>query len=122
MADKMHYRAAFISIGLFILVSANLGNEIEILSLVCSGFFVVFTINFGRVLEKTIVSKLLCSISYASMCAYLFHRPFYYYLMQWKGYFPIWEAYVLFLPALLVLCHGIQRLYDRLVRQITDMK
>lgn len=104
------------------MICVNLGNEIELLSLLCSVCFVVFTINLGRVLETTFLSKLLCPISYASMCAYLFHRPFYYYLMRWKGYFSIWDAYILFLPMLLFLCYGVQRLYDKFVQQVIYSK
>ena len=120
--DKIHYWGCFLALGVFVLVSVKLGNEIETLSFVASGSFVVFVINMGKILEKTILSKLMCIISYASMCAYLFHRPFYYYLMQWRGYFPIWAAYVVILPILIVLCYGIQWLYDKFVQQIINSR
>lgn len=77
---------------------------------------VVFIICLGRILEKTALLTILTKISYASMCAYLFHRPFYVYAHNITGDFPIWAAYLVFLPAMLILSYGIQYVYDKLVK------
>lgn len=115
-SEKWHYSIMLMSAIVFIFVSKNLGNGIEILSFISAGCFIFFILNFGRILEKTALLKVLSLISYASMCAYLFHRPFYYYIMKVAGHFSILVAYLFILPILLALCYGIQQLYDKLVK------
>ena len=54
-------------------------------------------------------------ISYGSMVAYLFHRQFFGLPLYFMGSFPIWFAYLVLVPALLVLSWLAQRCYDRIV-------
>lgn len=70
------------------------------------------------------VSKLLTTckteyffkmMSYLSMCAYLFHRQFLGAMQVIFGNFTYVEAYVVFLPMLLVVSFVIQKVYDLLI-------
>lgn len=119
---KVHYIAMFLSVVLFSIISIIAGNEIGVLSFICVASFVVFLINVGKLLEHSVLSKLLRPISYASMCAYLFHRPFYFGVMRLIGRFSIWVAYIVILPVLLVMCYGIQWLYDRFIKELLYRK
>lgn len=83
--------------------------------LVMTGF-VLFIIEAGKLLTKTVLSSRSFSfISYGSMAAYLFHRQFFGVLLVIMGKFPIWFFYLILLPLFLVICWFIQSIYDRIV-------
>lgn len=113
---KINYIAMLLSILLFIFISMNIGSGIEKLSFVCTACFHIFILNLGKLMEKTILLKILTKISYASMCAYLFHRPFYFCIRKLTGSFSIVMAYLVILPTLFILCYGIQYIYDKYVK------
>jgi peptidoglycan/LPS O-acetylase OafA/YrhL len=73
----------------------------------------------GQLIEKrsAAVTKFLGLISYGSMCAYLFHRPYYklLYMNVFHGKWPVWFAYLFALPFILLISWGIQKLYDAIL-------
>lgn len=64
--------------------------------------------------------RLIFYAAYASFCVYLFHRPII--LFMSRLYFPEYASYRLLyliglvLPAIFVISHGVQRIYDRYIR------
>lgn len=101
----------------FAIIVGNLGNMVDIIGdFICASCIIVILFNIGRILEKTRMLKLMMRISYAGMCIYLFHRPFYFYVKRQIGTFSILQAYFMILPILGVLCYGIQYCYDRYIK------
>lgn len=72
--------------------------------------FVVFIMEFGKLFTGR-MEKILEKVSYASMCAYLFHRQIYGVLAKFLGDFSVVEAVVSFL-CVMVICYYIQLIYD----------
>lgn len=115
-SKKMYYVFTLLSIIIFVFVSISIGHRMGKLSLISSSCFLVFILSLGKILEQTFLVKVLGKISYASLCAYLFHRPFYFYIQKIIGAFPIWAAYLFILPIILILCYGIQFCYDKFLK------
>lgn len=78
--------------------------------------FIVFILEFGKLFVGN-VGRLLEKISYASMCAYLFHRQIYGVFSKLFGSFSFVEAVVSFF-CVLIICYGIQLLYDWFLKKI----
>ena len=66
--------------------------------------------------------KLLTKISYASMCAYLFHRQFYGVTRVALGDFTFVTAYLIIVPLLLIASYTIQKIYDTALLIITKKR
>lgn len=78
--------------------------------------FIVIAMECGKLFVGK-VGKLLEKISYASMCAYLFHRQIYGIFAKLIGTFSIIEAFVFFLCTI-VTCYYIQLKYDAFCRRV----
>lgn len=120
----MHRRWEILFVGIFLIIYLCIGRvHVEFFS-----FFSLF-FTFIGVLLLIAFSSILCSvlssqmsvfsyISYASMCAYLFHRLFYWFfgcfVRNPKGYID-----VIWIPAIVVLIlfisYIIQRVYDKYI-------
>lgn len=101
----------------FAIISLNIGDAPLKYSLIPCICVLVFALNLGKLLQKTFCLPLLQKISYASMCAYLFHRPVYWFIFGKLGEPTIWSAYLIALPAALAAGYGIQYAYDKLIRR-----
>lgn len=77
LVNKVNFKAILSAVIIFLGVSINIGNGIGIFSFITSGCIVVFMLNVGQILKNTVLHRSMMLISYASMCAYLFHRPIY---------------------------------------------
>ena len=114
LINKVNFKAILSAVIIFLGVSINSGNGIGVFSFITSGCIVVFMLNMGQILRNTVLQRSMTLISYASMCAYLYHRPFYSLTSGYLG--AILTAYGMVLPALLMICCGIQFLYDKLIK------
>lgn len=103
-------------------IISNPGNELEKISFVYAGSFIFFILNLGKIIAKTKILKIMMPISYASMSSYLFHRPFYYLTSRLVGMFSPFEAYLAILPTMLILCYGIQFIYNKFVKSKVIIK
>lgn len=101
---------------IYIILSLSLGEEFVFLTFFCASTFVysVSSILFF-LFSRRKSNKLITTVSYASMCAYLFHRPIYYTLKYWGGVFSVPESYFICLPLVFLISWLIQFGYDRLV-------
>lgn len=113
---KVNFIEMLLAAIIFIAAYTSAEFEGRILSYISVFSVVIFIICLGRILEKTFVLTIMTKISYASMCAYLFHRPFYTWVRQITGDFPIWITYLGILPVMLIICYGIQWTYDKFVK------
>lgn len=59
-----------------------------------------------------VVNSVIRQIGYSSMCVYLFHRVFFSIAKYYCGVLPKTGSYLLGIPILVIICWGIQRLYD----------
>lgn len=83
---------------------------------VIAGLFVIAVMELCKLLENLpYINKLLLPVSYASMCAYLFHRQYYGVCKMFYNAFPIWFGVLVALPSLLVIAYFAQLLYDKLI-------
>lgn len=124
-STKFDYRLAVLSligyVGMIYLKESFLDSYVlnGVAEFIIAGLFVIFLMQAGKLLEaKALIGKILRPISYASMCAYLFHRQYY---GAWKiliGQFPVWTSFLVILPSLLILCYIAQRIYDYLIDRL----
>lgn len=92
----------------------------SVIGFILMGAFIVIFLEFCRAISKCRrLTDVLCKISYASMVAYMFHRPTFCVLQYVIGNFSFWTAYLLILPTFLIVCYGIQAVYDRFVRNVS---
>lgn len=81
--------------------------------------FLVLIIEIGKLaILKNRLKKILIFISYASMSAYLFHRQFFGVIELFIGKFPVWAAYFIILPILLMISYFIQYVYDLIIYKL----
>lgn len=117
-ADGIHIILLGISISLFGLLSFLTEHYVAdgyILRILNAGSLVVILIESGKIISKCKkISKVLYLVSYSSMCAYLFHREFYGIFFNYAGSVPVWFAYCVLVPVLIVLAYWAQKMYDRL--------
>ena len=106
----------------YVFTISNPSNELEKISFVCAGSLVFFILNCGKIIAKKNFLKIMMPISYASMCLYLFHRPFYYFTSRLIGAFSFFEAYLAILPTMFILCYGIQFIYNKFVKDKVVIK
>ena len=108
----------WISFPLYILLAGNAGTEFNFYTIICSLFFLICMYSFGSMLsgKSFRIYGLVREISYASMCAYLFHRPILQIIMIFCGKLSILAAYAGALPVIFIVSHLIQRLYDNILR------
>lgn len=66
----------------------------------------------------TMIGWLSIKISYASMCAYLFHRIFFAFFYNMVGTFHIAFSYFVVLPTILICSYGLQMCYDKIYGRI----
>ena len=62
--------------------------------------------------------RIFYTISFTSTFAYLFHRQYFGLWKRFFNIFPIWLAYLVILPSLLVLSYFGQKLYTMLIKKI----
>lgn len=82
--------------------------------------FIVVAMECGKLFVGK-VGELLEKISYASMCAYLFHRQIYGIFAKLFGTFSIIEAFGSFLCTI-VICYYIQLKYDAFCRRVVKVE
>ncbi len=97
--------------------AANLATDI-IVALVLP----VPVLELSKLLSYKKAGVLFGYISYASMCAYLFHRQFFGLILAKFGKVDILIFECILFPAFLVMCYFIQKLYDRIVFTVTRSK
>lgn len=117
---KVNYILLFLSIIIFLLICIKTGNEITSFSFISSSCFIFCIINLGKILEKSFLLPFLKKVSYASMCAYLFHRIVYWFIycisVKYTGEFTVQSAYFVALPIMLLSAYAIQYMYDKIVK------
>lgn len=79
-------------------------------------FFSMFVMEIGTIIPGRL-EALLGKISYASMCAYLFHRQIYGALIMIFREFSIVGAFVAF-SCVIVTCYFAQRVYDCMIEKV----
>lgn len=118
--EKINYTLMILAAVAFMVISTNIGTELVVCSIVSASCFIIFVLNLGKILEKTIILSLMNKISYASMCAYLFHRPIYWFIRcVWNKYigdFTIISAYCVALPITLIVSFIFQYIYDKTIK------
>jgi peptidoglycan/LPS O-acetylase OafA/YrhL len=92
-------------------------NTIIEIGIGLSGTGILLT--FSELLTNGWNSKLFIWLSYASMCAYLFHTQYYWILRLLIGKFPLGLTYLVIVPSLLVISWFMQKSYDRVIDYIT---
>ena len=114
-------------LGIILIIHPKLYVYILILT---SILILIALISLSKIIAKNeLVNKVLYKVSYASMAAYLFHR-------QWYGMFvyivnqfyrnekgiPLWAAYIVMLPTLIVISYVTQQIYDKIVERCTHCR
>lgn len=79
----------------------------------------IVIIEVSKIGTSIVTEQLVNWISYASMCAYLFHRQFFGVVKFFFGDIPSIFAYCVFLPLFLVGCYWCQKIYDFIMDLIT---
>jgi len=72
-------------------------------------------IEISKLITVKCTYKFFSIISYASLCAYLFHRQFFYVVNRLFGDVPLIIMYLLILPTFLLVSWWIQKMYDSFV-------
>ena len=76
----------------------------------------VLVIYFSKIItQQKLYDVLFSKISYASMCAYLFHTQFYWVWLLILKRINVLEMYIIILPLLLIISFVLQRYYDKIV-------
>lgn len=108
-----------------IIFSYGYGYNLLFSLLVCLAGFPII-LGTSELLSKSVIVKSIATfISYSSLNMYLFHRHFYLgFLILWTGgnfsnirdaTFPMWFAFLVVCPCIIVSCYYIQKLYDIVV-------
>lgn len=106
----------------FYLKGTNLG-----FILFCASGSILILI-FAELISKSNIIKSTASyISYSSLNMYFFHRHFFLgFLILWYGgssnnireaTFPVWFAYLIVCPCIIISCYYIQKIYDKAVKR-----
>ncbi len=106
---------------LAVYISELLGNPYYmklVYGITCAyGMYMLSVLLAGR-----FTNRIFYTLSYLSMCAYLFHRLFYGTVAVLHGRFNILLAYFAVLPCLLVLSYAVQYCYDAVVKALFKKK
>lgn len=115
--DKINYIYAIFLFILFIVISLfEKLNSLYLVKVLMVCAFILFAFELGKMCNKiSFCKKTLERISYASMCAYLFHRQMFGLVYKLIGVFPVWAAYLIILPLLMVVSYCVQYTYDKIV-------
>lgn len=106
---------------IFLLTINHTDNYIECIVNIFSGILLfLYIAYFLSKIQSQFFFRIISQISYASMCAYLFHRHFYKigrFLFE-DGCFPIWFAFLIMVPIVFISSFYLQKFYDYSLKRV----
>ena len=84
--------------------------------------FFILLVSYFISQKMLFLNEIFHKIGYASMCMYLFHRQFFYFMERIQNYLNLIFTYIVLILSLFVFSYSIQYLYDYVVKRITSRK
>ena len=119
--DQLIFKLIPVSIIGFVIINSSVcyNSASVMFSIISSLLFLCITVSLAKVISRIkLINHILYYFGYASMVAYLFHRQWYgliqFTFFRSQNAVPLYAAYLIMLPSIIVIAYVVQRIYDRI--------